>query len=795
MKRIVAAAAASVHSGPMLLLLLTNAAFFGFCVVTGRILHGSGTDVVSFQFQVLEYARQEILSGRFPLYTPYTYAGHPFFAMGQAGLAYPLNWLLMLPGTFSWIKASVALHALIASLAAYALSCRFLQDAGRSRPGAAWASLPVAVAYAYGGFFVGHAFAGHVNLLAAAAWLPAVWLGLWRLARADRSAAAFWLLLTALALAAMCLAGAPQVVLLTLIPGAGLFLVSLLGQASAPSMRACVERSAAAILALLAAALLAAVQLLPMMELAASSWRGEAGAEALSYSLPVSGLLAAGIPRLWGDPSPAGTWWAQLSRWENSWYLTCPILSLVLLAAVFDARRSLPVIGLGLATLVLALGGNTPVYPWLAEALPLLDSFRVPARFVLPAGALLLLAAGLGLSLALDRRIPARRGGTVLGGTAALLGLLLWGVSRSPTADLLSDWVSQTAGEGAGPDAVAAAAFYWSRDLAAEAALTAALAAFAWALLVRERIATAWNAVPFLCVLLGLWSHQQGLLEGGPTGVYQPAPQVERLAAAVPPAARIVHFEQRGWNKLLPLRIRNIAGYDPSMLGRMARFVNASTFGARGLDARRTWAMWPTPTAHAPSRLWDVVGVSHAIVQRPGAFARAGWTIDARDEPWFLLRNPRAAPAFYCPTRTRVVPDARSAAAAMLDAAFLPGADAAVESVSWPGAGNGPGCSPSVVDVAPERLELTVTAAADTELVAAIQYYPGWECVVDGIPASLAPANLLSTACRVPAGTHRVVLSLASGTFRLGLALTLLSLVVLTAAIARRIFCPPRRRR
>jgi hypothetical protein len=57
--------------------------------------------------------------------------------------------------------------------------------------------------------------------------------------------------------------------------------------------------------------------------------------------------------------------------------------------------------------------------------------------------------------------------------------------------------------------------------------------------------------------------------------------------------------------------------------------------------------------------------------------------------------------------------------------------------------------------------------------------YPGWHAQVDGQPATVWTAQLLGKAVHVPAGTHRVVLSFQSGSFRIGRLVSILSLLAM----------------
>ena len=56
-------------------------------------------------------------------------------------------------------------------------------------------------------------------------------------------------------------------------------------------------------------------------------------------------------------------------------------------------------------------------------------------------------------------------------------------------------------------------------------------------------------------------------------------------------------------------------------------------------------------------------------------------------------------------------------------------------------------------------------------------FYPGWTATIDDQPTTLYPANFAFRAVLVPPGEHRVTITFEPITWRLGLAITALTLV------------------
>jgi hypothetical protein len=858
----------------LLSLVLFNLLFFRHEYFTQAILHGSGTDLVSYQYPVLDFVRSELLAGRFPYVLPHVFGGQPLHAVGQAGITYPPNWLLMLPGTFVWIKLSVALHVLLASVLAFFLTDRLAGDlasspwgAGKTVPGtwarAAGAAL-AGLAYAYGGFFLLHAYAGHVNLLASAAWMPGLWLAMWCMADSWRAS-----VMAGLVLALMVLAGAPQVVLLGGMTGIPWFLAAwgagLVRRCGPERRRHALVGAGRALLAVIAGIGLSAVQLVPMLEVAGESARAAAqGSESMTWSLPVSGLWNVMFPWFWGHAEQG--WWVALSRWEFAGYVGLGPILLAVMAAAGCRRGAALLVGAALCLLA-ALGENGFLYPLLVKTVPLLDDFRVPARFLLPGTLFLAVGAGLGAArlgawqpvakqdvagqdvvgqdVAGQEEIlaPEPSRGTLLIrknlhlallALAALPGIVaLWLGLRAMLGsmpDFLVRYVESMGGE----DVTAEATRWLGAGFLLEAVVALVVVSCAWAAELRRQLVMGhlpssvasqgrgwgqrcWSAAPSLlvaaAVAIALSVAGSGLLSGGSPGAYRVGPEAAGLLDRIPDGQRVLHFEQRGWNRLYRHGLENIGGYEPALSARMNLFANVATFGEKGVEAVKVWALWPTDASARPSAALSFAGVSHAVVRSAGPFLRAGWVEEAsppegnqgdlrlgaegageggaRSEgaasaptsavsiggEYRLLRNPKAAPIAFCPQEIVEATSPQEAARWIASGSGDARTTAVVETG---GAGRGAGlrtrtgvCRLGLIGEVPGIVGYRVEADEPAVLVVAQQAGAGWMCEVDGERVPAMAANIVSSACRVPPGTHDVLVRLIPVTFFSGEALSL----------------------
>jgi hypothetical protein len=81
-------------------------------------------------------------------------------------------------------------------------------------------------------------------------------------------------------------------------------------------------------------------------------------------------------------------------------------------------------------------------------------------------------------------------------------------------------------------------------------------------------------------------------------------------------------------------------------------------------------------------------------------------------------------------------------------------------------------------------MEVRTSSDSESFLVTSDTWYPGWQATVDGAPASIFRANYALRGVRVPAGRHIVKFEYRPRMFRIGAALSVFSLVVLTGILA-----------
>ncbi len=410
------------------LALAVGLAFFGEVIVEGGVYYPG--DAARLYLPQRAILKQALAEGTLPWWTPDLGAGYPLLAEGEVGALYPLNWLTV--GLFSLatgLNVSIVLHYIIAACGAFV----FVRRLGVGRGVALFGALSTIL----GGFYVAHL--SHLSILHAAAWFP--WLLVLTDAMLHPAARGRRLLLLQAALAVVTalqfLAGHAQVSLLCLLfCGAYAAWLGLVERRT----RGRWELWPAWLGALAIGAALALPQLLASAQLTAESQRGAglSGEYFTSYSFHPLLLVTMLSPFARGNPYPDGSV-------EVMAYVGILPLLLAGVGLVRGRRTSrwffaaMALVGLGLA-----FGRWNPLYATL-ERVPLLNLFRVPARYLLWTDVGIVALAVLGLEYLLGKAAT-RDDGWVQWGVAGAVGtgvLLTIGLStalRGQTERLLMLW-------------------------------------------------------------------------------------------------------------------------------------------------------------------------------------------------------------------------------------------------------------------------------------------------------------------------------------------------------------------
>jgi hypothetical protein len=338
------------------------------------------------------------LAGAFewPLWNPYNYSGIPLLGTLQPGVFYPPHlFFLFMPFNVVW-NWLIILHFAFAGIATYALM-RHLKATKE-------ASFVSGIVFMLSGYLLSvHNLLTH---LLSVAWFPLVLLFFLRYFESRRIR---HLIYSAISLTMLFLAGAPEIVIMTLLVICiiTIFLKAFV-EAHVPS---CAVRLKALAILLVFFAMLSAVQLLPFWELKAFSIRrgGLTYEEATIWSFAWKDFIQFFVP------DPFGYFTSEQRSWQNQSWLKTVYLGIVpfALSCFYFLRKEKKqlffVVVLALS-LLLALGGHTPFYKYLYHVPPF-DSMRYPVKYLFIFFFMLSMVAGLGLD-SLRRGVEERSGKT-----------------------------------------------------------------------------------------------------------------------------------------------------------------------------------------------------------------------------------------------------------------------------------------------------------------------------------------------------------------------------------------------
>ena len=368
----------------------------------------SPDDGVIFNVPLRVAVANLIHSGYVPLWNPYIFSGMPLFGAAQAGVLFPLNWFYLLFGIPVATNLMMLSTYMLAALGAYLYARR----SGSSIAGAALTSL----VWQWSGFLIWQI--GHTNILHTAALLP--WL-LWAVDGYGASGKRSRGVLLAVLVAVQVFAGHQQTFIYALLLVAAYAVVmwraaKQSNEATEQSKHLKQPRAAYlwSLVFIAAGMALAAVQILPTLELLRNSLRSDASYDFFtSFSLPPRFLwtffapyvVGGGDGQLFRAPYVGPAFYAEYVGYVGLGTIALASLALVLRR---DARTKFWAV-VALAGITLALGRYAPFgFYKLIYALPVLNLFRVPARHLMEVEFALAVLAGRGLTAITEARDRAK---------------------------------------------------------------------------------------------------------------------------------------------------------------------------------------------------------------------------------------------------------------------------------------------------------------------------------------------------------------------------------------------------
>ena len=814
----------SICLAAIILAIVVCAFFFEVATLRGTFFY---FDITEINYPFRFYLGQQLKHGCIPLWTPHILAGFPFLAEGQAGPLYPPNLVIfsLLP---AWIGLSYSTigHFWLAGVLMFAYLRLFTRRFSSTLLGS--------MVFVFGGFMVTRAI--HTNLINATPWLPLIMYLVERGLRDRRNA---WLVAAGLAYAVQILAGHVQFAAFTWLAASAYCLIRET-IASSEARDAWLRRSwriiGPPVIMAAAGALLTSAQLLPTYELTCLSRRAASrGAAFVSQvSFPPENAITFLFPSFFGNLA-TDTDWSALPFHEACGYLGVLALLLIVLACL---RRRDKAVCIHFALLVLVglimLGGYS-VTSRLIAFVPVLNRMRGLARMlgVFAFAASTLVALGHDYLLTPRDATSKARDVRVLRWTAGVLafaglcmllhtyldfGWKLDGV-RSFTADPTHLRYAE--------DKLFRLRHAVLTDVCSRLALLlVALAALVWALKRQGRLAR-WVLVlaPLALTAIDLFTFGSRCNPVAPDSVYDEPPAVTFLKQQ-PNVFRTYSDESYhvwkypGWQaSRRPYDdITSVLGENMSLL-----YGVQSLNGEVPLEYERLWKLKRSD----PSLALDVLNVRYVlsraddwpgtlrfeqciarVYERPTALPRAFVLQDptpvrhVRDqEEDGRAASERGHPAPRGPSPPRELRGARcprsdggepevSGCALGRQAHTVPRFDPhqtvmieeGAQRYLFAGTRRALG-DPRVLRYSPHGVGVSLPSGSSGEriLVLTDAHYPGWRAYADGVPTQILPANYCTRAVRTSPRTRQVAFVFEPQSFRLGAAVSLLSVASLAS--------------
>jgi membrane protein YfhO len=348
-------------------------------------------DLISYFYPIKFSVAEAFRSGKLPLWDRHMAGGFPVLAEFQSAVFYPPSIAFLILPFYAGIQATFVFHYGLALFGSYVLF--------RSWKYSAFVSIIGSILFAFGGTIV--SLTNLLNHFQSAVWLPLV-VFLWeRILKSER-----WrdFAIFAIVLTCQLLAGSPEIFVLSL----ALLLLDAARMKHEGEIASIVR--SLGILAGAGVVLigLGMVQLLPTGELIMQSRRDQAipAIEALAWSLRPSSLIGLLLPTLEADASlPLG---ASLLFTQGVPFLLSRYLGVIAIYGVCawfwqaSTRERFCITALLTLSLVLAFGHFTPVYPLLYEWFPVFRALRFPEKFFYVTHALLVFAGVRGVKYLFD---------------------------------------------------------------------------------------------------------------------------------------------------------------------------------------------------------------------------------------------------------------------------------------------------------------------------------------------------------------------------------------------------------
>lgn len=722
---------------------------------------------------------EALMSGEFPLWNPYSFAGHPLFATLQPGVLYPVNALFLLfpfDIAFNW---SIVVHYALAGSFTYAL----LKELRASCSGALAGGLVFMLS--------GYLFSVHnvMSTLFSVTWAP---LALLAQIRALRSGSPVYAAVCGLVMCVMLMGGGIETV------GAAFMLIIIVcfcpsvlleDWSGRPGVMSRAGLLAVAIIAFLG---LSAIQLIPFLELAFQSTRagGLSYSEATTWSFGFKDFIQLILPDPYGYGTSSEKYWTNQS-WLKTVYLGPVPIMLTGFYLLKRRAKALPSALTALFFVALAMGSNTPLYRYFFEYFPFADKFRYPVKLLFVPFLLISLSAGQGLDSI--KEAIRQKDGRALKAIAAALSVAFFSAVLLGGLDLFESSIKERlvlSGLDYPEYNVSSINIFNAKRslmfiMLASGAIYAAL-----------RFRSAALASALLIPILGadLFFAHNGYYESSDSADYHSKSPVlefinndnselfrvyttpktmkqQSITAPVEKGALLKAEKEKVSGFSLEHRVFDVGGVEVMRRGDYSAI--------QELIARQNG-----PDATALLKMLNVKYIVSLPRIESEAWKRVDFTSPVNKDSFKVYENKDFLPRHYMVYDYELLTDTEDALKTLVDE-FEPARTVLLEKepagIKRQFSGKS---SVKVASYSSNETVLRVKTDTDGVLVASESWYPGWKAYVDGEEVELMRANIVLRAVALKAGEHTVRFVYSPASFKAGVLISASTLVLATAMTA-----------
>ncbi len=353
-----------------ILLFIIIAPYYFAGLKSGVVLGSPGFDIPAFFAPIRGLGFSMLAKGQLPLWNPYIFCGIPLLAESQLALFYPFNLVHL------FLALPVAINFLF--IFHQALGCIFMYLYLRRITQQAFPSLVGALVFALSSTFIPRIFAGHLTVVCSIAWLPLLFF------LADRYLSTknnISILFIGIVLSLQILAGHIQFVFISCV---GIFLyASLMSWYNFKNNRS-IKDSLYPFYIILGSFILgiglAAIQLIPTLELLQESMRFSNSGLNYTFSMPLENMITLFTPGFFGWIQ--SLYWGKWYPWEVSFYVGILPLLISFFAMMRSDRYNKFFTFLFFLSVILSLGAYLPLYKYLFKYMAGFNFFRCQGRFL-----------------------------------------------------------------------------------------------------------------------------------------------------------------------------------------------------------------------------------------------------------------------------------------------------------------------------------------------------------------------------------------------------------------------------